>query len=29
MPNDFKNRIGRQAQDVGNKALNYGYAILT
>jgi CRISPR-associated protein Cas1 len=29
MPNDFKNRIGRQAQDIGNKALNYGYAILT
>jgi CRISPR/Cas system-associated endonuclease Cas1 len=24
-----ENRIGRQAQDVGNKALNYGYAILT
>lgn len=29
MPDDFKNRVGRQAQDVGNKALNYGYAILT
>lgn len=29
MPDDFKNRIGRQAQDIGNKALNYGYAILT
>lgn len=29
MPDDFKNRIGRQGQDIGNKALNYGYAILT
>lgn len=29
MPDDFKGRVGRQAQDVGNKALNYGYAILT
>lgn len=26
---DFEKRIGRQAQDVTNKALNYGYAILT
>ena len=29
MPNDFTKRIGRQAQDISNKALNYGYAILT
>ncbi len=29
MPAGFKNRVGRQAQDVGNKALNYGYAILS
>ncbi|SMN01535.1 CRISPR-associated protein Cas1 [uncultured Candidatus Thioglobus sp.] len=29
MPSDFKGRVGRQAQDVGNKGLNYGYAILT
>lgn len=25
----FKKRVGRQAEDVTNKALNYGYAILT
>ena len=25
----FQNRVGRQAQDISNKALNYGYAILT
>jgi len=25
----FKKRIGRQAEDITNKALNYGYAILT
>ena len=29
MPEDFQARIGRQAIDVGNKALNYGYAILS
>lgn len=29
MPKDFKGRVGRQAQDVGNRSLNYGYAILT
>ena len=29
MPDDFKGRVGRQAQDIGNKGLNYGYAILT
>lgn len=28
MPDNFKGRVGRQAQDVGNKGLNYGYAIL-
>lgn len=29
LPDDFKGRVGRQAQDITNKALNYGYAILT
>ena len=29
MPDHFKARIGRQAQDSGNKALNYGYAVLS
>ena len=29
MPSSFKNRVGRQAVDAGNKALNYGYAILS
>ncbi len=29
MPDDFKGRVGRQAQDIGNKGLNYGYAILS
>lgn len=29
MPADFNERVGRQAQDVGNKGLNYGYAILS
>lgn len=29
MPDDFKKRVGRQANDIANKALNYGYAILT
>jgi len=29
MPADFTGRVGRQARDVGNKGLNYGYAILT
>lgn len=29
MPSDFRGRVGRQAQDIGNKGLNYGYAILT
>lgn len=29
MPDNFNGRIGRQAEDIGNKALNYGYAILS
>lgn len=29
LPPSFESRIGRQAQDIGNKALNYGYAILS
>lgn len=29
LADDFQNRVGRQAQDISNKALNYGYAILT
>lgn len=28
MPFDFKSRVSRPAIDIGNKALNYGYAIL-
>jgi CRISPR-associated protein Cas1 len=29
LPADFKERTGRGARDVGNQALNYGYAVLT
>ena len=28
MPEGFKSRTGRKAEDIGNKALNYGYAVL-
>ena len=29
LPDSFSGRVGRQAADASNKALNYGYAILT